>query len=99
MTQENTLSCKKALPKKRNRHLDFLKFLSALMVICVHAPAPEPAGFVIALIGKVSVLIFFMISGYFYSHVKEKHKGYNQRYHPGNNRRYGNTCHSQIQEL
>lgn len=57
---------------KRNYGLDFLKFICAFMVICIHKNFPGWIGSAILPITRIAVPIFFMITGYFYSNTKKK---------------------------
>ena len=50
--------------KERNISLDFMKCISALGVIFVHAQFPGSPGKLLSAVGSVGVLFFFIISGY-----------------------------------
>lgn len=56
---------------RRNDGLDFLKFIGAFMVICIHQQFPGKLGEVITPITRIAVPIFFMITGYYYSYIKD----------------------------
>lgn len=57
---------------KRNYNLDFLKFICSFLVICAHAPIPGLFGDILLPFVRVTVPLFFMITGYYYSHSKER---------------------------
>lgn len=58
----------------RNYGLDLLKTICAFLVICIHAPFPDLAGDILTPIARIAVPLFFMITGYYYSHTKERQK-------------------------
>ncbi len=58
----------------RNHGLDLLKVICAFMIICIHVPFPGLLGEIITPLTRIAVLIFFMISGYYYSYIKERQK-------------------------
>lgn len=49
----------------RNHSLDTLKFICAILVICIHTPQPLWLQPIIDPLQRCAVPIFFMISGYF----------------------------------
>lgn len=51
--------------KKQNECLNFLKGISCILIVYLHMGFPDPIGSVVNVIGKMSVQLFFMISGYF----------------------------------
>lgn len=51
--------------KKQNECLNFLKGIACILIVYLHMGFPEPLGSVINVIAKMSVQLFFMISGYF----------------------------------
>ena len=57
---------------KRNDGLDFLKFICAFLVICIHISFPGTFGIIIKTVARISVPVFFMITGYFYESTKRK---------------------------
>lgn len=59
---------------KRNYGLDLLKFICSFMVICIHAPFPGLMGNIIVPLARIAVPLFFMITGYYYSHTSERKK-------------------------
>lgn len=60
------------LMMKRNQNFDFIKIVSSLMVVCLHAPFPGNIGAAITSLNRVAVPLFFMITGYYYTHTKEQ---------------------------
>lgn len=58
--------------------IDILKTICAFLVVIIHAPFPGEIGMYITTLSRISVPIFFMITGFFYSDVvqrnKEKHQ-------------------------
>ena len=62
MTQHTAAQRKKL---SRNHSLDTLKFICAILVICIHTPQPHWFQLVINPLQRCAVPIFFMISGYF----------------------------------
>ncbi len=56
---------------KRNYGLDFVKFICAFMIVCIHAPFPGLMGSIVVPLCRIAVPLFFMITGYYYSHIKE----------------------------
>lgn len=58
----------------RKNSLDFLKFICAFMVVCIHITFPEPFKSIIAPFSRIAVPIFFIITGYFYSFTKERNR-------------------------
>lgn len=53
------------MKKKQNECLNFLKGIACILIVYLHMGFPEPVGSVINVIAKMSVQLFFMISGYF----------------------------------
>ena len=53
------------MAKKQNECLNFLKGIACILIVCLHMGFPDPVGSVINVISKMSVQLFFMISGYF----------------------------------
>lgn len=51
--------------KKQNECLNFLKGIACILIVYMHMGFPEPVGSVINVIAKMSVQLFFIISGYF----------------------------------
>lgn len=51
--------------KQRNYSLDFLKIISAFMIVCIHFKFSGSVGEVAVIIGRFAVPVFFMISGYY----------------------------------
>lgn len=51
--------------RNRNEGLDLLRLICAFLVICNHAIFPRPLGSYIGVLGRISIPIFFMITGYF----------------------------------
>lgn len=51
----------------RNLGVDILKFLCAFLVVMIHAPIPVISQYTTP-IARIAVPIFFMITGYYYSH-------------------------------
>lgn len=60
--------------KKRNFGLDFLKFICAFMVICIHANPPGLLDAALTSVSRVAVPIFLMITGYYYTAAVQKNK-------------------------
>lgn len=58
----------------RNYGLDLLKTVCAFLIICIHAPFPDLAGDIFTPLTRIAVPMFFMITGYYYSHTKERQK-------------------------
>lgn len=57
---------------KRNRNLDFLKTVCSFLVVCIHAPFPGIAGTIFLPLCRIAVPLFFMITGYYYTHTKQR---------------------------
>lgn len=57
---------------KRHDGLDFVKYLCAFMVICIHMPYSGEK--YIEPLTRFAVPLFFMISGYFYTSIKQSKK-------------------------
>lgn len=57
--------------KNRDCGLDFLKFICAFLVVCIHIQFPSLVGKVVTPITRIAVPIFFMITGYYYSFTKK----------------------------
>lgn len=51
--------------KEKNNCLNFMKGIACILIVYLHMGFPEPVGSVISVISKMSVQLFFMISGYF----------------------------------
>ena len=58
----------------RNYGLDLLKAICAFMVVSIHSPFPGLLGDIFIPLARIAVPIFFMITGYYYSHTKEHKK-------------------------
>lgn len=56
----------------RQSGIDFLKFVCAFLVICIHIPFPGAIGTLFNPLIRIAVPVFFMITGYFYSLTKSK---------------------------
>ena len=59
---------------ERNNGLDALKFMAAFMVVCIHIQFPGEVGGYLTTLARVSVPIFFMITGYFYQNIVDNKK-------------------------
>jgi len=57
---------------ERNRSLDILKAICSFMVVCIHATPSGLLGTIAVTLSRVAVPIFFMITGYYYTHTKER---------------------------
>lgn len=53
---------------------DILKFLAAFLIVCIHCPFPRVAGEYFTSITRIAVLIFFMISGFYYSDIQKNRR-------------------------
>lgn len=53
------------MAKKQNECLNFLKGVACILIVYLHMGFPEPVGSIINVIAKMSVQLFFMVSGYF----------------------------------
>lgn len=53
------------MAKRQNECLNFLKGIACILIVYLHMGFPEPIGSVVSVISKMSVQLFFMISGYF----------------------------------
>ena len=61
--------------KERYWTFDFLKFVCAFFVVCIHIKFPGAVGNAFqSTICRIAVPIFFMITGFFYSRTCEKGK-------------------------
>jgi len=60
---------------KKNNMLNFMKFISCIMVILIHFRFPGNLGYNVAAVARFSVPLFFMISGYF-AYKKENTKSH-----------------------
>ncbi len=54
--------------------LDILKVLCSFMVVVIHAPFPGIIGGYITALSRISVPIFFMITGFFYPNILQKNR-------------------------
>ena len=54
-----------SMAKRQNECLNFLKGIACILIVYLHMGFPEPVGSIINVIAKMSVQLFFMISGYF----------------------------------
>lgn len=63
-------------PKSTGRWLgiDLLKTICSFLVVIIHAPFPGIVGMYITALSRISVPIFFMITGFFYSDVVRRNK-------------------------
>lgn len=59
---------------KRYEGLDILKVISAFLVVCIHASFPGEFGKNVASLARVAVPIFFMITGFFFDSIIERHR-------------------------
>lgn len=50
----------------REENIDILKAICAFLIVCIHIPFPGTAGAYFTALTRISVPIFFMITGYFY---------------------------------
>lgn len=55
----------KDMMQKRNTSIDFLRFICAFLVVCIHAPFPGVIGGCIKAVARIAVPIFFMSTGFF----------------------------------
>lgn len=53
---------------------DILKFLCAFLVVCIHCPFPGIVGQYFTALARIAVPIFFMITGFFYLDIVNKHR-------------------------
>lgn len=58
----------------RAGNIDILKAICAFLIVCIHASFPGEAGAYFTTITRIVVLIFFMITGYFYSDTVAQHR-------------------------
>lgn len=56
----------------RSKSVDILKAICAFLIVCIHVPFPGTVGQYFTALTRIGVPIFFIITGYFYSDVKEK---------------------------
>lgn len=54
--------------------IDILKVLCSFLVVIIHAPFPGVIGGYITAFARISVPIFFMITGFFYSNIRQQNK-------------------------
>ena len=54
--------------------IDLLKAICSFLVVIIHAPFPGVIGMYITALSRISVPIFFMITGFFYSDVVRRNK-------------------------
>lgn len=59
--------------QSRQNNIDILKAICAFYIVCIHVPFPGIAGEYFTPLTRIAVSIFFMITGYFYSDVVNKH--------------------------
>ena len=66
---------RKILRREQNRadNIDILKAICAFLIVCIHAPFPGVIGEYFKALTRIAVPVFFMITGYFYFDVEEKH--------------------------
>ena len=57
---------------KRNHGLDILKVVCSFLVVCIHASFPTSLGTAIVSLSRVAVPLFFVVTGYYYAHTKER---------------------------
>lgn len=58
----------------RNRNVDLLKAICSFMVVCIHIPFQGLWGHISTALSRTAVPLFFMITGYYYTHTKEQHR-------------------------
>ena len=58
----------------RADNIDVLKAICAFLIVCIHVPFPGVAGEYFTALTRIAVPIFFMITGYFYSDVIDRHR-------------------------
>lgn len=54
--------------------LDILKAVCVFFVISIHARFPGKYGTYFSALARIAVPIYFMITGFFYSHIREQNK-------------------------
>ena len=59
---------------KRDCGVDLLKFFCSFMIICIHSPFPGVLGYIVTPLCRIAVPLFLMITGYYYSRIKEQNK-------------------------
>lgn len=57
---------------KRMDNIDILKAICAFLIVCIHVHFPGTIGAYFMTLTRISVPIFFMITGYFYSGIIKK---------------------------
>lgn len=60
--------------ESRADNIDVLKAICAFLIVCIHVPFPGVAGEYFTALTRIAVPIFFMITGYFYSDVIDRHR-------------------------
>ncbi len=58
--------------EERYHSVDKLKFLCAFLIVCIHAPFPGEVGEYFKAVARIAVPVFFMISGFFWTHMNGK---------------------------
>ena len=75
---QNTTIQKQENSAQRWQGIDILKTICSFLVVVIHAPFPGIIGAYITALSRISVPVFFMITGFFYSDViqrnREKHQ-------------------------
>ena len=64
--------------QSRADNIDILKAACAFFIVCIHILFPGLTGEYFMALTRVAVPIFFMITGFFYSDIIERHKGKQQ---------------------
>lgn len=62
----------------RAERIDILKGGGSFLIVCIHVPFPGTVGSYFTTLTRVAVPLFFMITGYFYSSIRERHGEKNQ---------------------
>lgn len=60
--------------ESRADNIDILKAICAFLIVCIHAPLSGKFGTYFTTLTRVTVTIFFMITGYFYGDTVARHK-------------------------
>ena len=60
--------------ESRADNIDILKSLCAFLIVCIHIPFPGSVGNYITALSRISVPVFFMITGYFYTDIVRKRR-------------------------
>ena len=60
--------------QSRAENIDVLKAVCAFLIVCIHVPFPGTAGEYFTVLTRIAVPIFFMITGYFYRDVMDRHR-------------------------